>query len=191
MFFETIKCYNGIAYNLQYHQARVDKTFKQFYKLDSFFKLDSIINSIPSNELLRCKIIYNNSHYEIEYFPYKKKEITSLTIVEDNSITYDFKYTNRDNINSLKQNYQEVIIVKNGLICDTSIANIALYKNNKWLTPKKPLLQGTTRARLLKEGHLIEADLKIDDLFNAQKIGLMNAMTDFYVLNSILIKRKK
>lgn len=74
------------------------------------------------------------------------------------------------------------MIIKNGLISDTTIANIAIYLDGIWITPKKPLLKGTTRDRYLKEGKLIEKDISAEDL-KASKIALMNAMIDFDILN--------
>ena len=44
-------------------------------------------------------------------------------------------------------------------------------------------MYGTTRARLLKEGVLKEADIDIQSLKNAPKIALMNAMIGFCVIN--------
>jgi len=67
-------------------------------------------------------------------------------------------------------------------VTDTSIANIAFYDNGMWKTPKNPLLKGTTRARLIDEGKLIEADIRVNELRNFSKVALLNAMIDFDVL---------
>ena len=50
--------------------------------------------------------------------------------------------------------------MKQGLLTDTSIANIALSDGTHWYTPAHPLLKGTKRAALLEEGILQE---KISD----------------------------
>ena len=114
-----------------------------------------------------------------------KKKINSIKII-DSDIEYDYKYLDRDKIDRLcsyKKSADEIIIIKDGYITDTSIANIAIYQDNYWITPKRPLLYGTTRARLLKEGVLKEADIDIQSLKNAPKIALMNAMIGFCVIN--------
>ena len=73
-------------------------------------------------------------------------------LIIDNQINYNSKKLNRINIDTLyakKALNDEIIIIKNGLVTDTSIANIAILYEGKWLTPKTPLLYGTTRSRYL------------------------------------------
>ena len=109
------------------------------------------------------------------------REIHSLQVVEDNNITYNFKSTNRDCLNALaarKGGCDEIIIVKRGLVRDTSYTNVALYDGKLWLTPRQPLLLGTKRAYLLEKKLIQEADLTLDDLRKAQKVSLFNAMIE-------------
>ena len=65
------------------------------------------------------------------------------------------------------------------MLTDTSIANIALYKEGKWFTPKYPLLKGTRRAGLLAEGIIEEDIVMADSLHKYEKIRLFNAMISF------------
>lgn len=66
MFFETIKCEDFEIFNLDYHNKRVAFTIGKNLNLQEY------INPI-SNELLRCKIIYDeNEVLDVQYFPYKK-----------------------------------------------------------------------------------------------------------------------
>ena len=60
----------------------------------------------------------------------------------------------------IRQDKDDILIVKNGLLTDTSIANIALYDGNDWYTPLHPLLKGTKRAELLDKGVLKEKEIK-------------------------------
>lgn len=179
-YFETIKCEDYEIFNLEYHSKRVSNTVGLNLNLQEYIYP-------PTNELLRCKLIYDESGVlEVDYFPYKKREINSFKLIFDDNIDYSKKYLNRDYLNNLfskKENCDEVMIIKNGLISDTTIANIAIYLDGIWITPKKPLLKGTTRDRYLKEGKLIEKDISAEDLKKASKIALMNAMIDFDILN--------
>jgi 4-amino-4-deoxychorismate lyase len=75
------------------------------------------------------------------------------------------------------------LIIKNELVTDTSIANIAFFDGEKWLTPKKPLLKGTTRARLLENGEIFEADIDVHTLKNYTQVALLNAMIDFDIIS--------
>ena len=133
--------------------------------------------------LYKARVVYGAQGVEaIEYAPYKMKEIHSLKVVEDNNIDYTYKSTDRSALNALvaqKGDCDEIIIVKNGLITDTSFTNLALFDGNNWLTPKHPLLHGTKRAQLLEAGIIEEAELTPEDLKKAEKVSLFNAMIDF------------
>ena len=74
-----------------------------------------------------------------------------------------FQEHRQKKLNSLfqiRQDKDDILIVKNGLLTDTSIANIALYDGNDWYTPLHPLLKGTKRAELLDKGVLKEKNKK-------------------------------
>ena len=178
-YFETIKCDDYEIFNLDYHMKRVANTVALNINLGEYIYP-------PNNKLLRCKLIYDESGVlELDYFIYKKREINSFKLIFDDKIDYSKKYLNRDSLDehfNKKENADEIIIVKNGYLTDTSIANIAIYLDGVWLTPKKPLLQGTTRNRLLKEEKIFEKDISVEDLQKASKIALMNAMIDFDIL---------
>ncbi|MFV7789613.1 aminotransferase class IV family protein [Aliarcobacter lanthieri] len=179
-YFETIKCEDFEVFNLDFHNKRVSNTIGLNLNLQEY------INPI-SNELLRCKLIYNNNDViDVQYFPYNnKREIKSFKIVFDDEIDYSKKYLNRENLDKLflkKDTCDEIIIVKNGFITDTTIANIAIFKDGYWITPKTPLLKGTTRDRLLEEKHIIEKDISLEMLLDSSEIALMNAMIGFEII---------
>lgn len=168
-FVETIKIKNGKALALPYHQARMERTIRRFFPALASEEIKLSSHGIQGVEA-------------IEYAPYKMKEIHSLKVVEDNNIDYTYKSTDRSALNALvaqKDDCDEIIIVKNGLITDTSFTNLALFDGNRWLTPKHPLLQGTKRAQLLEAGIIQETDLTLEDLRKAEKVSLFNAMIDF------------
>lgn len=109
------------------------------------------------------------------------REIRSLKLVEDNEIDYSFKSTDRAPLNRLtarKGDCDEVLIVKKGLLTDTSFTNVAVFDGERWLTPRHPLLLGTKRASLLERQVIKEADISVETLMNAQKVSLINAMID-------------
>lgn len=186
LYFETIKCDDGIALNLEYHNRRIARTISLNINLQEYI--------LPINDnLLKCKVLYDEyGVVDVEYSSYEKRPIQSFKIIEDSSIEYAKKSLDRSVLElafNQRQTADEIIIVKDGLLTDTSIANIALYDGSHWLTPKKPLLLGTTRERLLEQEELIEADLTLADLKNAKKIALLNAMIGMDVLEdySLLI----
>jgi 4-amino-4-deoxychorismate lyase len=186
-FFETIKCQNKKAFNLKYHQKRIKKTVNLDINLSKYIKLDKDI-------LQKCKIIYDkNGILDISYTPYKPRDIQKFKLVFDDNIFYDFKSTNRkqiDNLFNRKDEACEIIIVKNNLITDTSIANIAIFQNNTWITPQKPLLFGSCLDRLLDEEILIQKDITIDELLKSEKIAILNAMIGFKIIENFDIINK-
>ena len=112
-----------------------------------------------------------------------------MKLIYDDDISYKYKSTNRDKINELfvkKGKCDDILIIKGGFITDTSIANIALYKDGIWYTPSNPLLKGTTRERLLDEKKIIQKTIKIQNLKEYSKIALMNAMIDFDIITKKL-----
>lgn len=185
IFFETIKCDDFEIYHLEYHKKRISKTIGLNINLEEYIYP-------PTNELLKCKITYDKDGIlDINYLPYIKKNIHSFQLVFDNTIIYDKKKVERQNIEQLylqKKLNDEIIIVKNNLITDTSIANIVIFYENKWLTPKKPLLCGVTRERYLTNGIITEEAITTKMLQAATKLGLLNAMIDFDTISNFKIE---
>ena len=183
-FFETIKAVDGKLFHMPYHQKRYEGVLSSFGMKD-MQELEGYIKP-PQNGLYRCRVVYDTQGtISVTYHEYKKREINSLKLIFNNDIDYSFKSTNRDEIDALhakRDECDDILIVKNLLITDTSIANIALYRDGIWLTPKTPLLKGTTRARLLDDDKIKEADIKINELRSFSKVALLNAMIDFDVL---------
>ncbi len=187
-FLETILCNHGVAHHLSYHQQRLDSTLKKFNSSTSY-PLSELITP-PDDVLYRCRFLYDESQYYIEYLPYIPKNITSLRLIHDNTIEYSSKYSNRSSLDKLfdtRDGCDDILIVKNGYLTDTPIANIALFIDNQWLTPDTPLLEGTTRLRLIDEGKIIPARLSVSDALKAPKIALMNAMIGFIEMENGII----
>jgi len=175
-YFETIKCHDYEIFNIEYHQQRIARTVGKNFNLQEYI--------YPTNgDLLRCKVVYDEDEIiDITFTPYSIKKIHSFQLIYDDQIEYNFKYQNRKDIEKLlekKKEADEIIIIKNNLVSDTSIANIAIYIENQWFTPKKPLLLGTTRARYLDRVIIKEKDISVEMLQKAEKIALLNAMIDF------------
>lgn len=181
---ETILYDNGKIQNLDYHQKRFDRTRRILYNDTSNISLDKYI--IPSiNRKIKIRVIYDKSILKIEYQNIQIKEFRDFVLVQS-KLVYDFKYEKRDEINLLKKKfckYDDIILCDEGILKDTSIANIAVKLNNTWYTPKKPLLRGTTRERLLDKGFLKEAELNIKDLKKSSNFAIMNALIGFKEIN--------
>jgi 4-amino-4-deoxychorismate lyase len=139
------------------------------------------IEPVKCDTEYRCKVIYAQNIEKIELQIYTKREIKKLSVIEAD-IKYNYKLCDRaalDEIFSKRGDADDVVIVRNGLIGDTTIANIAVRYCNQWLTPKTPLLNGTMRARLLDDRFLVESDILATDLNKFEKIAVMNALRGF------------
>jgi len=188
MLLETIRCENGFPLHLSYHQQRLERSF-QTLQSHKYYDLQSLINP-PKEGVYRCRFLYNKEGYSIEYHPYSPKKITSLKLITCDTIEYPLKYTHRETLDHLfmqRGECDDVLIIKNNLLTDTTIANIALQIEGNWLTPDTPLLMGTTRARLIDTGFLTTATLHPKDVTKASKIALMNAMLGFIEVENGII----
>ncbi|MDA3907862.1 MAG: aminotransferase class IV family protein [Sulfurimonas sp.] len=188
-YLETIKALDGEIFNISYHQKRYESVLKSL-GFNNFKNLEEYLKP-PIPGLYRCRLIYDEQNINVTYHKYKKREVTSIKLVYDDEIEYSKKSTNRyelDNLFEKREDCDEILIIKNSLVTDTTIANVAFYKDGLWYTPKKPLLQGTTRARLLDEGKIIEKDIAVKDLKNYSKVALMNVMIDFDIIAQYNLK---
>ncbi len=186
---ETIKIEDGKIYNLKWHNKRCNKSRFELFNKKSSINLKDYIKNFPKKGLFRCRIIYNRDILSVEYIPYIIKRNKLFKIVSSN-IDYRYKYVNREELNILKKSnilYDEVIIEKDGLLTDTTIANIAFFNGEEWITPKKPLLYGTIRAKLINKKILVEKDIKSDTLKHFSHYALMNAMIGFQIQKNITI----
>ncbi len=180
LFFETVKVENGKIFNLKEHNLRLNKTIKDIYKKRDSIDISKYIE-IPDNSSYRYKIIYSSKIEDVSYQIYRAKEFNSFRFIKSD-IIYPYKSVNREKIDNLFQKRDgcdDIILVKDGLVQDTSIANIAIYDGKKWYTPKKPLLCGTQRAKLLKSGLIIEKDLRVEDFKNIVSFAIMNSLIGF------------
>jgi len=189
---ETIKIEDGEIFNLKYHQKRATQSRQILFNSTDILDLSTLIHP-PKEGLYRCRVLYAEKLHTVEYIPYTAKEIYTLKIVPS-QLEYNFKYANRDALNTLLHSHQdvdEIIIEKDGYLTDTTIANIAFYDGKQWLTPASPLLKGTMREKLLDEGFLQTADIKKEDLSHFSKVALINAMVGFKILHDIKIQDLK
>lgn len=179
-FIETIRIQDGELMNLPYHQKRMERTLSY---LGSGWRcvLNDVLHDRPHEDgVFKARVVYEETGVkEVEYLPYKMRSIRTLKLVTCDDIDYTFKSTDRSRLIELLQlkgDADEVIIVKHGMLTDTSYSNIALFDGVKWYTPRLPLLTGTMRQSLIDRGILLEKDITTDDFSHYYKVSLINAM---------------
>ncbi len=179
---ETIQIRNGVLINPQYHQQRMQSS--SLTLLGKSINFDLLTLPIPvtaQKGTVKCRILYDNRIELIEFEPYIQRQIRSLKMVIDNSISYPHKFTDRSEINALlnqKGDADDILIVKNGTITDTSFGNVVLCKGTDYYTPDSYLLNGTKRQQLLNDGLITERYISPNDLSSMDKLIIINAMLD-------------
>ena len=204
-FIETLRIENGVIYNFDMHQERMHKTSFFHYGTKPELKimisdkrltinsgnsqangnnLPLITNhlSLNTNERIKCRVLYSSDIITVEFSAYSAKEIRSLCLVEDNGIEYNYKFVARDALNNLfaqRKSADDIIIVRNGNITDSSFSNLVFETfEGELFTPRTYLLAGTKRKFLLESGIIKERDITVDDIFSYKKVYLINAMLD-------------
>ena len=181
--FEAIKLVEGNHVNLEYHQARIENACEQFFQSPCLFSLIEIVKCPEAfdNKLVKCRFRYNASDYVIQFCEYKYQHASNFKLVECSNLDYSFKYTDRSLLNNLVEDaeqFDDIILVKNGLITDSSYANLVFEKDGDLFTPEFPLLHGTKRQYYLDKGILQLANISLQNIDNYNKITRINAMID-------------
>jgi len=182
LLFESIRLEDGVLCNLEFHNERMMRSVYKVFGKKSDIDLRSII-SIPSfarSGLFKCRIEYDTIIGEPEFIPYSIRTIRSLKIITSDYIDYSFKFTDRTALNDLyllKEDCDDILIVKNGRITDSSFANIIFQRSDKkWVTPSKPLLRGTRISSLVAAGIVSEVNIYLPEMRNYIAARLVNAM---------------
>jgi len=182
LFFETLRIEYRTIHNLGEHNQRLNQTLLDQFGLHTSIDLADHIPLPADKGLYRCRVTYSQSIKHIELSPYTLSLPQTLRLLYS-PITYPYKSVDRQEIANLfarRGDADDILIISpTGQLRDTSIANIALKLDGEWLTPAQPLLPGTMRAQLLKNGTIQTANLSVHDLNHAEAFAVMNALTGF------------
>jgi 4-amino-4-deoxychorismate lyase len=192
--FETLCIRNGVPQNLEWHQKRMNASAMAVLGKQTILQLadEIIVPPTYASGTIRCRVEYNLEDMKLTFHPYRPVEIKSLRLINADKLDYLYKFTDRRALEegyALRNGCDDVLFVKNGLITDTTIANVILWDGSQWLTPASPLLPGTCRARLLAQRKISEADIRVEDLSYFTKFQLINAFRDLEDENGIEIEK--
>ena len=182
-FIESIKIEDQKAFLLDLHQKRVNQTFAYFGKEGSI-DLAKIFKKLEHDEdgLYKLRIVYDlDKKFTTQLIPYAIPEIENFQLVENNSYDYSFKFEDRKEFERMKTKAktEEIIVVKNNHITDTSYTNILFLKGKEWFTPTTYLLNGVMRQHLLHEKKIKETEITLQNIKEFSHFQLINAMNDF------------
>lgn len=181
-FIETIRLENGEVRFPEDHEKRMNATREHFWPGEPPLLLADYIQPKQMSGRVRCRVTYGREIQRVEYFAYHPRMVRSLQCVETSGVDYHYKYADRSVLDALfarRGDADEVLLFNDGLLTDTSIANVALWNGSEWHTPEIPLLEGTHRNRLLCSGLLKPRAIRLEDLAGYQFVTLFNAMLDF------------
>lgn len=178
LLFESIRVTDGQLLNLPYHQQRVAKW--------SNANLATYINNnanYPSTGTHKLRITYRKDGiYGHSIEPYTPRIVESLRLTIEDNIDYEKKFNDRtvfDNLMARRGDCDDILIIKNGIVTDTSFANIVFFDGQNWVTPETPLLEGTCRARLIDQNIITPRVIMPTDLTLFSKFMIINSMLDF------------
>ena len=182
--FESVCVLEGYIQNASFHSKRFIDSYQKFYwQSPDFELLDSIrVPSKYQKGKVKLRISYNKTERKHFFLPYIDKKVKTLKIIFDDTIDYDLKFEDRSHLDALfeqRKDCDDILIVRNEWLTDSSYANIIFWEGTKWYTPSSCLLKGSKRSQLLETGTIEEIPIGVEDLKNFQGFQLINAMLDF------------
>lgn len=178
------------------HQERMNRTCRELYDLSDGFSLSAALTAATVPPALRsgtvkCRVVYGPSGIKkVEYSPYTPPVIRSLLAVTDDEIDYTCKFCDRSRLTTVHERAavegcDDALIVKHGLVTDTTFCNVAFRPAGSgpeaWHTPAEPLLCGTMRERLIKQGTIVPCEIPATAIYDGtyDRVALFNALNDF------------
>ena len=192
--FESICVENYQIKLSEFHQKRMDNSYLKLFNVKNKWSIKKIFESlkIESKNKYKLRINYSQSKYSISLNKYFKKKISSLQCLELNDYSYDLKYTDRSIIDKnykLKSLSDDILIIKNGFVTDSSYCNIVFFDGLSWVTPKYPLLKGVQRNFLLKNKKIFKKKIKVSDISKYKSFVLINSMIEFNTNDAVNINK--
>lgn len=182
---ESLKLKDGMLCNLAYHQRRLHRSMDELFPQGDRIDLarEILIPEECHKGTFKVRVSYGHFVEKVKIEPYTFRLIRSLKVVHHNGIDYHLKYSDRLLLQKLFEERDEcddIIIIKNGYVTDSLAANLLFFDGERWVTPTTPLLRGTKRQLLLDQGLIVEKEIKEQNILDYQKVGIINAMIDFY-----------
>ena len=191
---ETIKVKDGRLYNIDYHSERFNFTRRVLFgirlKVELTRKL--VIPAYAQKGIFKCRIEYDEHIRSINFLPYEIRDVNTLRLVEAGDTVYPYKYIERAGLNKLfdtRGGCDDVLIVKDGHITDTSYSNIIVKDSEgNWFTPTTYLLPGTKRKYLIDTNKVTEVEITPASLRKYTELRLINSMIDINDTAGIPVK---
>lgn len=192
-FIESLRLENGMLPQLDIHQMRLNLTLLAHYGRAAAIDLTRELThrSLPAAGLYKIRVTYDRKITGLDIDPYVRREVTSVALVAADTLDYRHKYADRTALDALRERVPagvQPILTRDGLVTDALYANVCLFDGISWVTPAKPLLEGTARAAALASGEVTAADVRSEDFRKGRytKVKLINCMVSFAEAGEVL-----
>lgn len=193
-FIESICLADGELRNLELHQRRLLLTQLAHFGFTARIDLKTQLahRSLPAVGLFKVRVTYGREIESIEVDPYQRHRVQRVELVEADGLDYRFKYADRHLLDALRNAVApgvQPLIVQRGLVTDATYANVCAFDGEHWVTPVRPLLEGTARAAALALGQVQPATITAADLRAGKyrRLKLINCMALFDEAEEILL----
>ncbi len=177
---ESIWIIDGRVPLLLEHQQRLDESYKAMFLKNCPFLLINLLDIPSQNGEYKCRFLYNENDYFVEYISYHRSNIKKVSVVTiDESTNYHLKTIERSKLTEAfdkRNGCDEIVMIKENKITDGYYYNLVFEKEGKYFTSKTPLLNGVMRRKLLAENKITAINISLDDIAHYEKIHYINAM---------------
>ncbi len=182
-FIETIRVVDGSFRLLPLHAARMRATCREAYGCEAP-ALGLSPADIPAvcvcRGAVKCRVRYGREIGGVEFERYEPRRVRTLRAVSADGHGLSSETCRpccaRCRARS-ERDADEVVIVRGGLVADTSFSNLLFRTADRLLTPRRPLLKGVVRRWLLDRGIAEEADIPAGDtLVAGNPLGITEAL---------------
>lgn len=191
--FETILVRNRPIF-LKEHIERLNDGIKALDLGDEVL-IEDILNIIDKYSIKNCVLkiavseknlvleVRDNNYKSGDYLKGFSLKLSNINRNSKSKITYIKSLNYLENIlereEALKNGYDEVVFLnENGFVAEGSISNIFIVKENEIYTPKveNGLLPGIVRKFIIDECNVIEKEISLADLYNADELFITNSL---------------
>ncbi|MBV8550156.1 MAG: aminotransferase class IV [Acidobacteriaceae bacterium] len=187
---------NGAVYLLDRHMQRLQNSCRYFgFCCDLAEIRRAVTKAAMECEKADCLrlLLSSGGDYQLQRRPLSLSG--SLTTLHLSSVRVDsrdpflyHKTTRRQVYENarLESDFQSDVILANehGEVTETTLANLAFQRNNRWVTPKVScgLLPGTMRAELLSTKELVESVIHLAELNMGEVVRCFNSVRGVFDL---------
>ena len=184
---------SGEVYLLDRHLERLSKSARHFsFKCDLEKLRAQILEAIPHQRTPACLrlTLAEDGAVKVEAGPiptgYAQRLTLSSARVNSNDVFLYHKTTNRTVFDQARcgcdENTDVILINERDEITETTIMNLAVLREGRWITPhvSSGLLPGVMRAELLAREEIVEGVIPVRELQDGERIRCFNALRGIF-----------